>query len=607
MPRMQGNTVDSNNYFFIDWNLNSQNVGGNYSNISWWAYWHFQGNDRQLDNGYANLGDVNRWSNGGRIYNYSGNFSTRDMLLASGSLDIGHNADGTKTLNVAGGTTGYNGSRSEGSGSWGLPTIARASQPSVNTWPGNSPNVNIGDNATIHMNSASGSFRHTVIVDFGSFNKTIGTNITNNVVWDTSVDAAALYARIPNANQGGGTITVHTYNGGTYIGTKTCAITLIIPAGTANPTFTAAQISYEDTDAAVVAITTNDQIIVQSKSDLEVTFTSATPQKSATITNYKVTLDTNVQNKTTGSTIDYGEVNLSSNTPVTIEVTDSRGNKTTATKTISILPWLPPRAVITAGRVNNYEDSTNLKADVTIDSVDGKNAIQSIALRYKKTSDVTWTSTTMTSGVVKNLTLDKLYEWNIEITITDKFGSTVYTSTITKGIPIMFFDTVKLSMGVGMFPAGNETLEVADKYLIPIMKKVYPIGRIIMTTNSTNPGTLPELAGTTWAVWGTGRVPVGFDSSQTEFNTVEKTSGAKTHTLTEAEMPSHRHQQGGLGYYYIGGAQENNLPASGSVQPWDRSNLSEGARFGRTTYTGGSGAHNNLQPGIVCYFWKRTA
>jgi microcystin-dependent protein len=40
-----------------------------------------------------------------------------------------------------------------------------------------------------------------------------------------------------------------------------------------------------------------------------------------------------------------------------------------------------------------------------------------------------------------------------------------------------------------------------------------------------------------------GRVPVGLDSGQTEFDAMGETGGAKTHTLTSTEMPSHTHTQ----------------------------------------------------------------
>ena len=58
-----------------------------------------------------------------------------------------------------------------------------------------------------------------------------------------------------------------------------------------------------------------------------------------------------------------------------------------------------------------------------------------------------------------------------------------------------------------------------------IINIVYPVGSIYMSVNNTNPSTF---IGGTWVAWGSGKVPVGVDSGQTEFNSVEKTGGAKT-------------------------------------------------------------------------------
>lgn len=66
----------------------------------------------------------------------------------------------------------------------------------------------------------------------------------------------------------------------------------------------------------------------------------------------------------------------------------------------------------------------------------------------------------------------------------------------------------------------------------------YPIGAIYLSIDSTNP---TKLFGGTWEQIAQGRTLVGVDTSQTEFNTVKKTGGEKTHTLTINEMPSHSH------------------------------------------------------------------
>lgn len=57
-----------------------------------------------------------------------------------------------------------------------------------------------------------------------------------------------------------------------------------------------------------------------------------------------------------------------------------------------------------------------------------------------------------------------------------------------------------------------------------ILDIIYQVGSIYMSVNSTNP---TNLFGGTWVAWGAGRVPVGIDTSQTEFASVEKTGGEK--------------------------------------------------------------------------------
>lgn len=128
-----------------------------------------------------------------------------------------------------------------------------------------------------------------------------------------------------------------------------------------------------------------------------------------------------------------------------------------------------------------------------------------------------------------------------------------------------------------------------------LLDYIYPVGSIYMSVNSNNPG---MVFGGSWVPWGTGRVPVGVDTGDGSFNTVEKTGGEKTHKLTTNEMPSHGHQtnitlgnrtQSGSGIW---------AAAPGEV---------DSTWVGYAGGVGGSAAHNNLQPYITCYMWKRTA
>lgn len=133
---------------------------------------------------------------------------------------------------------------------------------------------------------------------------------------------------------------------------------------------------------------------------------------------------------------------------------------------------------------------------------------------------------------------------------------------------------------------------------IAVPQDCWPVGSIYISINNVNP---TNYFGGTWVAFGTGRTLVGVDSNQNEFNSVEKTGGAKTHTLTIDEMPSHDHQREQTGrvlYWDEGLTAMGGLTSGTNVQfSWNRA----------TTNTGGSQPHNNLQPYITCYMWKRTA
>ena len=130
----------------------------------------------------------------------------------------------------------------------------------------------------------------------------------------------------------------------------------------------------------------------------------------------------------------------------------------------------------------------------------------------------------------------------------------------------------------------------------------HPVGSIYISVNSTNPG---DKFGGTWVAWGSGRVPVGIDTSQKEFNGVEKTGGEKTHKLTVSEMPSHSHDNVYHNGAWTGTYTPSNDINSAEYGAWGKANLRAGG--GGTINTGGGNAHNNLSPYITCYMWKRTA
>lgn len=132
--------------------------------------------------------------------------------------------------------------------------------------------------------------------------------------------------------------------------------------------------------------------------------------------------------------------------------------------------------------------------------------------------------------------------------------------------------------------AGNHSFkELAVKEDIPnkqmIVEMIYPVGAIYMSVKSTSPA---SLFGGTWEVWGSGRVPIGVNASDSDFNTVEKTGGTKINRI---------------GFLTAG----NNY------------GLAQGGGYGGkpllNEYQGDGGyiykEFSILQPYITCYMWKR--
>lgn len=168
-----------------------------------------------------------------------------------------------------------------------------------------------------------------------------------------------------------------------------------------------------------------------------------------------------------------------------------------------------------------------------------------------------------------------------------------------------------------------------------ILDAVYPVDSIYMSVNPANPSTL---FGGTWIAWGSGKVPVGVSANDSDFGTVEKTGGEKEHKLTTNEMPSHRHK--GIYQYskhVVDHGQkpyDTNIPLQtmqGTIEVEVQYKVVKDTATSTPYYTAGSGptndiyysekvtcnygvadnggdiSHNNLQPYITCYMWKRTA
>lgn len=147
--------------------------------------------------------------------------------------------------------------------------------------------------------------------------------------------------------------------------------------------------------------------------------------------------------------------------------------------------------------------------------------------------------------------------------------------------------------------AGTNTTQVATTAFVgtaltaaTINALVYPVGSIYFNAAvSTNPATL--LGFGTWAAYASGRVMVGKAGSGT-FDTLGEEQGAETHTLSIAEIPAHTH-----------GYQKHTGNSALSIH--DIAHTVNSYANTQTTSTGGGAAHNNIQPSITVYMWRRTA
>ena len=139
----------------------------------------------------------------------------------------------------------------------------------------------------------------------------------------------------------------------------------------------------------------------------------------------------------------------------------------------------------------------------------------------------------------------------------------------------------------------------------------FPVGAIYMSVSSVNPSTY---FGGTWERWGQGRVVVSLNEGDGDFNISEKTGGAKTHTLINNEVPRETGSfimhaaASATNIHHCDGVFKENYTAPRYVSTLSSENAGA-TSIGTVGFDngGGNGPHNNLQPYITCYMWRRTA
>ena len=188
--------------------------------------------------------------------------------------------------------------------------------------------------------------------------------------------------------------------------------------------------------------------------------------------------------------------------------------------------------------------------------------------------------------------------------------------TLIKSADVSYVDNSKLG-ATNVQAAIDGTCTKFSNDLATLLDKMYPIGSIYISTTLSTPTQVGSAIGGTWESYGKGQTLVGVDTSQTEFNTVSKTGGAKSvsTTLKEANLPAHTHdishthttsktttttlsltaQNAGEHSHFVGQINDNKIVPGNLQSAFDPSaNTSHlGYKYDDFTYTYGAGEVSN--------------
>lgn len=484
--------------------------------------------------------------------------------------------------------------------------------------------------------STDGGSTYSSWTSFGTISVAAGTAATFTVNLPTSSNIT-LQAKINTPNGGDSTTKSVTFS----------TLSTHIPPNFSN-------FEYQDSNSATVALTGNNQTMIQGQSTPQITISTtnkATGNDGIGVGNYSITFSgqskTVAYSSTSAVTATLTPPSDSGTGNMVVAAVDNLSLSKSVTKAVTIYPWNRPTINASIERVNNFESNSVLSASGTYAQIKVGNTVKNtiaVAYRTKKSSSSTWGSWTSRTATVSGntwsisdttISLDNNYQWDIQVRVVDKFETTTVDLIVSVGMP-NFFIGVDGRISVGMRPSNS--LSGTDKGQIEVSGPVYSrgqplmpshVGQIILTTTLDTAAKVKAIYGGTWTQWGKGRVPVSVDTSQTEFNATEKTGGDKN-------MQKHSHTRGtmnitgqidaltwntNVGLYGIGASgalYKRSTYPQGRITAEDSywgSGSDSAALFGidaSRNWTGrtseeGTGTAGNLQPYITCYMWKRTA
>lgn len=592
----------------LAWSLSSQDIANNTSTI----YWTLKGSGSAT--GWVKAGGFKAVINGVTVYSSSTDNRIQlknGTVVASGNLNIPHNADGTKSFNLSCEAGVYTYAVSVyASGTHTINTIPRASSVSAQS-------VELGKQSTISIYRATSSFSHTLTYSFGNASGTIvSKTASTSVSWTPPISLAS---QIPSTTSGNCTITCTTYNGNSSIGTKSCTISLSVPSNI-KPTIESLTTSRIDGD-----VPSSWGIYVQTKSKAGITINGASGSYGSTIKSYSIS---GGGYSSTASTLTTGFLNSSGTINFNATVTDSRG-RTSDVKQVSInvIDYTPPTFnSYTSQRCKSdgtlFDEGTYIKGLINYNysSCNSKNSVKS-SIYYRFPGNSNWinTSTTFssnTSVIFGNgkISADNSYEVCYELK--DTFNTITVTDIVSTASVVMDFKAGGNGVAVGKVSEYDNALELSPHWDLRVYGKklvdyIYPVGSIYMSVNQANP---ELLFGGKWE-----KIEDRFLLAAGSKYASGNVGGEESHSLTIEEQPKltgyiQFRQAGEFNildsftnvnncFEYIdhgGNKWGNRMATEANNNDWNKNAL--------VTYNNGGKnvAHNNMPPYLTVYMWKRT-
>jgi len=241
----------------------------------------------------------------------------------------------------------------------------------------------------------------------------------------------------------------------------TTSATKTFSAAGYNPTVNV--VRYADTNAAAQAIIQDNQKILQNISDPLITATGS-GLFGATLASGSIEIlgVTKQMVKTSDTTVAGvgGTINSATDVTAKVTVTDSRGNSSSQTITITMAEYTLPSAIIDLARRNNYYSDTDITVDANVMGFSGNTP--TITAQWKEEGAASWEdSATLQDNVQATLNLNNEKAWTVQVTVTDSFGgSTSYNLYVGIGLPILYIDRMLRAVGINCFPEAGEPFAV---------------------------------------------------------------------------------------------------------------------------------------------------